>query len=177
VELQTIPIKSLRPFARNPRTHPDSAIAKLVKSIETYGWTNPVLVNKDMTVLAGHARLKAAQKLGMKDVPVIVLDIPDEYAAAYVIADNRIQDETSWDLPTLKDILQELDTGAFDMEATGFSEDEIEKMMTAVHEDAGKTMNEGLQYQIIVTCDSEAHQAQMLEELEGRGLKCQALIL
>jgi len=135
MELKTIAITSLKPFQRNPRAHPDSAIKKLVKSIETYGWTNPILVNKDMTVLAGHARLKAAQEMGFKEVPIIILDIPDNYVAGYVIADNRIQDETDWDLPTLKDLLQELDDGSVNMELTGFDEHEIEMLMTAQYQD------------------------------------------
>ena len=133
MDLRTLPIASLKPFAHNPRIHPDSAINKLMKSIEAYGWTNPVLINGDMTVLAGHARLKAAQKIGLTEVPVIVLDIPPELVPANVIADNKIQDETDWDLPQLKDLLEELDTGDFDMDMTGFLELERENLMTQFH--------------------------------------------
>lgn len=162
---------------RNARSHNDRNLATIRKSLETYGQVKPIVVNADGSILAGNGLYRAAKALGWTEIAAVHVKFDEDYAKGYAVMDNQSATLAEWDLPNLKDILQELDNGAFDMEATGFTEDEIEKMMTAVHEDAGKTMNEGLQYQIIVTCDSEAHQAQMLEELEGRGLKCQALIL
>lgn len=143
MELTALKVADLKPFERNPRVHPDSAIEKLVTSIRAYGWTNPILVNKDNTVLAGHARIKAAEKMGVGEVPAVVLDIPDELVAAYVIADNRIQDETDWDTPALKDLLQDLDTGAFDMELTGFDETELEQLFTQYHPEEAHTDETG----------------------------------
>jgi len=81
-------------------------------------------------VLAGHARLKAAEKAGIEEVPVIYLPLEGAKAEAYLIADNRLQDETDWDYEKLKDLLQELDTGELDLELTGFDMDEIEDLMT-----------------------------------------------
>ena len=128
-----MPISELKPHPKNPRVHPDSAIDKLVRSIKEYGWTNPVLVSADGYVLAGHARLKAAEKAGIKEVPVIYLPLEGAKAEAYLIADNRLQEETSWDYEKLKDLLQELDTGELDLELTGFDMDEIEDLMTQFH--------------------------------------------
>jgi len=133
MEIKTVKINELKPHPKNPRVHPDSAIDKLVRSIKEYGWTNPVLVSADGYVLAGHARLKAAEKAGIEEVPVIYLPLEGAKAEAYLIADNRLQDETDWDLPKLKDLLQELDTGEFDLELTGFDMDEIEDLMTQFH--------------------------------------------
>ncbi len=133
MEIKTVKINELKPHPKNPRVHPDSAIDKLVRSIKEYGWTNPVLVSADGYVLAGHARLKAAEKAGISEVPVIYLPLEGAKAEAYLIADNRLQDETDWDLPKLKDLLQELDTGEFDIELTGFGMDEIEELMTQFH--------------------------------------------
>ncbi len=130
MEIEIVKINKLKPHPKNPRIHPDSAIDKLVKSIKEYGWTNPVLVSKDGFVLAGHARLKAAEKAGLDEVPVIYLPLSGSKAEAYMIADNKLQDETDWDFPKLKDLLQELDTGEFDIEITGFDENEIENLMT-----------------------------------------------
>jgi len=130
MEIKTVKINELKPHPKNPRVHPDSAIDKLVRSIKEYGWTNPVLVSADGYVLAGHARLKAAEKAGIEEVPVIYLPLEGAKAEAYLIADNRLQDETDWDLPKLKDLLQELDTGEFDLELTGFDMGEIEDLMT-----------------------------------------------
>ena len=133
MEIKTVKISELRPHPKNPRVHPDSAIDKLVRSIKEFGWTNPILVSKDGYILAGHARLKAAEKAGIQEVPVIYLELEGAKAEAYLIADNRLQDETDWDMPKLKDLLQELDTGEFDLELTGFDMGEIEDLMTQFH--------------------------------------------
>jgi len=132
LRLETVSIDTLRPHPKNPRIHPDSAIDKLARSIQEFGWTNPVLVSADGFVLAGHARLKAAQKAGIKDVPIVRLPLKGARAEAYLIADNKLQEETKWNLPGLKDLLQELDTGEFDVTLTGFTEADIEKMMTGI---------------------------------------------
>ena len=133
MQVKTVKISELRPHPKNPRVHPDSAIEKLVRSIKEFGWTNPILVSADGYILAGHARLKAAEKAGIEEVPVIYLPLEGAKAEAYLIADNRLQDETDWDLPKLKDLLLELDTGEFDLELTGFDMDEIEDLMTQFH--------------------------------------------
>jgi len=133
VQVKTVKITELKPHPKNPRVHPDSAIEKLERSIKEFGWTNPILVSADGYILAGHARLKAAEKAGISEVPVIYLPLEGAKAEAYLIADNRLQDETDWDLPKLKDLLQELDTGEFDLELTGFDMDEIEDLMTQFH--------------------------------------------
>ncbi len=129
MEIKTVKINELKPHPKNPRVHPDSAIDKLVRSIKEYGWTNPVLVSADGYVFAGHARLKAAEKAGIEEVPVIYLPLEGAKAEAYLIADNRLQDETDWDYEKLKYLLQELDTGEFDIELTGFDVDEIEELI------------------------------------------------
>ena len=130
MQVKTVKISELKPHPKNPRVHPDSAIEKLERSIKEFGWTNPILVSADGYILAGHARLKAAKQAGLKEVPVIHLPLEGAKAEAYMIADNRLQDETDWDLPKLKDLLQELDTGEFDIELTGFDIGEIEDLMT-----------------------------------------------
>ena len=133
MEIKTVKINELKPHPKNPRVHPDSAIDKLVRSIKEFGWTNPILVSTDGYILAGHARLKAAEKAGIEEVPVIYLPLEGAKAEAYLIADNRLQDETDWDYEKLKDLLQELDTGEFDLELTGFDMGEIEDLMTQFH--------------------------------------------
>jgi len=133
MEIKTVKISELKPHPKNPRVHPDSAIEKLERSIKEFGWTNPILVSADGYILAGHARLKAAEKAGIKEVPVIYLPLEGAKAEAYLIADNRLQDETDWDLTKLKDLLQELDTGELDLELTGFDMGEIEDLMTQFH--------------------------------------------
>ena len=130
MEIKTVSIKKLKDHPKNPRLHPDRALERLTKSIKEFGWTNPVLVSKDGYILAGHARVKAAQKAGLKEVPVIYLDLEGEKAEAYMVADNRLNELTDWDYPGLKDLLESLDTGIIDMEITGFDIGEIEQLMT-----------------------------------------------
>lgn len=130
MEVKMTPINELKPHPKNPRIHPDSAIDKLERSIKEFGWTNPVLVSADGYVLAGHARIKAAKQAGLTEVPVIHLPLEGVKAEAYLIADNKLQEETSWDNRTLKDLLGEMDTGEFDPTLTGFDLDEIEDLMT-----------------------------------------------
>lgn len=129
MEVKSVLIDKLKPHPKNPRVHPESALDKLVKSIKEFGWTNPILVSADGYVLAGHARLKAAERAGIKEVPVIYLPLEGPEAEAYLIADNKLQEETDWDLPKLKDLIDELDSTGVDVELTGFNEKEIEALM------------------------------------------------
>ena len=133
MQVKTVKISELKPHPKNPRVHPDSAIEKLERSIKEFGWTNPILVSADGYILAGHARLKAAEKAGIEEVPVIYLPLEGAKAEAYLIADNRLQDETDWDYEKLKDLLQELDTGELDLELTGFDKGEIEDLIAQLH--------------------------------------------
>ncbi len=158
MNVKTVKITSLKPHPRNPRQHPEGALNKLVKSIKEFGWTNPVLVSKDGYVLAGHARLKAAEKAGLTEVPVIYLDLEGAKADAYLIADNKIQELTDWDLPALKDILQDLDDGQFDLTLTGFDEKEIEQLMTQFNPGDGEQGEQGVVIQYNIIFDDEQQQ-------------------
>lgn len=84
-------VESLIPYAKNSRTHDDAQIAQIAASIKEFGWTNPILVDGDKGIIAGHGRLMAARKLGMTEVPVIELkDLTPTQKKAYIIADNRL---------------------------------------------------------------------------------------
>ncbi len=129
MEIKEIAIKDLKPWGKNPRKHDVDALAK---SIEHFGFRSPIVVNRTAegyVVEAGHGRLKAAQKVGLKTIPCLIVEDDEAKAAAFALADNKLQERTEWLMPGLKDILQELDTGAFDMGLTGFSEEEIENLM------------------------------------------------
>jgi len=132
LSIEYVPVGELKPFAGNPRKHPDEAVSKIAKSIEHFGWTNPVLVDKNGRVLAGHARLKAAEKAGVDKVPVIRLPLAGKDAELYVIADNKTQELTEWDWSKLGDMFQELDTGDIDLELSGFDTAEIEGLVNGL---------------------------------------------
>jgi ParB-like chromosome segregation protein Spo0J len=126
---------SLKPNPRNPNTHPESQIKLLANIIAKTGWRSPIVVSKRSGfVVKGHGRLMAAQLLGLKSVPVDFQDYPDEETElADLVADNRIAELAEMDNAMLKDILQELDTGNFDMLMTGFDMPSIESLMTEFH--------------------------------------------
>jgi ParB-like chromosome segregation protein Spo0J len=91
IEIRRWPIERLKPYERNARTHSNAQINQIAASMKEFGWTNPVLVGADDGIIAGHARLMAAQKLGMKEVPVIVLaHLNEAQRRALVIADNQL---------------------------------------------------------------------------------------
>jgi DNA modification methylase len=125
--LEHIPIRDLVPCATNPRLHPEPNVAKLMKSIQTYGWTTPILVTDGLEVIAGHGRLLAAQKLGIESVPCIRLShLTPALVKAYRIADNRLTLDSDWDDELLSSVLADLHLDpSFDLELTGFDPEEL----------------------------------------------------
>ena len=124
-------IEKLIPFARNPRTHSEEQINQIAASIQAFGFTNPLLIDSDGVTIAGHARILAARKLQMTEVPVIVLSrLCEAQRRALVIADNQLAISGSgWDEEMLRLELAELQADAFDLELLGFSDEELEKFL------------------------------------------------
>lgn len=129
-EIKYIKLSELKPHPKNPRVHPDKLITKLARSIGEFGFTNPVLVDADNRILAGHARCKAAEKMGMESVPALALPLTGAAADAYVIADNKLNELSSWDEAVLADLVAEIDAANFDVELTGFDPDEIDALLS-----------------------------------------------
>jgi len=120
------PLQDLIPYARNSRTHSDEQVTQIASSIKEFGFTNPVLIDADGGIIAGHGRVMAAKKLKMESVPVIVLShLTEAQRRAYVIADNKLALNAGWDDEMLRVEFQELQDLGFDVELTGFSMDEI----------------------------------------------------
>lgn len=116
-------IGALLPYARNSRTHSDAQVAQIAASIKEFGWTNPVLVDGDGTIIAGHGRVMAARKLGEKRVPVIVLaHLTEAQKRAYVIADNQLAMNAGWDAEMLKVEIADLAGMDFDLSLLGFDD-------------------------------------------------------
>lgn len=129
-ELERRPISALIPYARNSRTHSDEQVAQIAASIREFGFTNPVLVDGDGGIIAGHGRVLAARKLGLKDVPVLVLDhLTPVQRRAYVIADNKLALNAGWDAEQLKLEMLDLQGDDFDLALTGFSDDELAALL------------------------------------------------
>jgi DNA modification methylase len=119
--VQYRPIGDLIPYARNSRTHSDAQVAQIASSIREFGWTNPVLVDGENGIIAGHGRVMAARKLGLAEVPVIELkNMSEAQKRAYVIADNQLALNAGWDLDLLKVEVAELGQMGFDLDLLGF---------------------------------------------------------
>lgn len=125
LQIEYVPIDKVIPFSGNPRRNDDSVDA-VVRSIESFGYTNPILVRRaDNIIIAGHTRLKALQKLGRKEVPVIYLDLNEVDARVYGVFDNKSVELADWDGLKLADLFVEFDQIDVDLSLTGFSPDEI----------------------------------------------------
>jgi len=179
-QIETWAIDRLKPYARNSRTHSKDQVARIAKSIQRFGFTNPILVAEDGTIIAGHGRTLAAKSLGMLTLPVIVASgwTPDE-RKAYVITDNKLALDAGWDEEILKLELGELTEANFDLDLTGFGEEDLNKLFgnvaDAIKPDTSPQLT-GLVYSVVVRCSGEEHQTELLERFETEGLKCEALI-
>lgn len=120
------PVGTLVPYVRNARTHSDAQVAQIAASIREFGWTNPVLVDGDNGIIAGHGRLLAARQLSMAEVPVIELaGLSEAQKRAYIVADNKLALNAGWDAELLALEFGDLESLGFDLSLTGFGEDEI----------------------------------------------------
>ena len=126
LSVQYLPTSDLIPYARNSRTHSDEQITQVAASITEFGFTNPVLIDADNGIIAGHGRVMAAGKLGMESVPCIRLGhLTDAQKRAYVIADNKLALNAGWDIDLLQVELTELEDMDFDLDMIGFSQKEL----------------------------------------------------
>ena len=129
------PVASLKPYARNARTHSKKQIRQIAASIERFGFVNPVLISGDDEIIAGHGRVEAAKLLGVKSVPTLALShLNEAERRAYVLADNKLALNAGWDRDMLAIELQGLIDLDFDVELTGFSLAEIDFTLDAARE-------------------------------------------
>lgn len=134
--LEVWPIDRLQPYARNPRTHSDEQVDQLCRSMEEFGFTNPILVDDDDGIIAGHGRLAAARRLGLEEVPVVVLNgLTEDQRKAYIIADNKLPENAGWNEAQLSEILAELEQAEFDLSVIGFSDDELAELLAGADEE------------------------------------------
>ena len=122
-------VKSLIPYARNARTHSDMQVAQIAASIKEFGFLNPIVIAEDNTILCGHGRLMAAQKLGLKKVPCVKEShLTETQRRAFIIADNKLSLNAGWDNELLSVELTELQGADFDLDLLGFDEKELSQL-------------------------------------------------
>ena len=123
---ELVPVGELIPYVNNARTHSDGQIVKLQASIREFGFVNPVLVDGNKNIIAGHGRVEAAKREGMTEVPCVFVEhLTEAQKKAYILADNRLALDAGWDMNILKAELEELKELEFEINLTGFNEDEL----------------------------------------------------
>jgi hypothetical protein len=129
LKVQDIELSLLKPWADNPRIN-DEAVDAVAKSIESFGFNVPILCDRRLTIIAGHTRWKAAQKIGMESVPVIVLKIGKVRRKAFAVADNKTAGLGGWDYPKLRKVLEELKCRKINLASLGYSQAELQALLT-----------------------------------------------
>lgn len=130
MQIKTVAVQQLIPYVKNSRTHSDAQVAQIAASIKEFGWTNPILVDGENGIIAGHGRLMAARKLGHTEVPVIELaHMTDSQKKAYVIADNQLAMNAGWDTSLLSLELADLKDQGFNLDILGFDPKELDKLL------------------------------------------------
>jgi ParB/Sulfiredoxin domain len=132
------PTDRLRPYERNPRTHSETQVDQIAASMVEFGWTNPVLVDEQGDILAGHGRLLAARKLGLAEVPMIRFEhLNEAQKRAYLIADNQLALQAGWSEELLAQELAWLRDESFDLDLVGFDATELEQLLALADGEAG----------------------------------------
>jgi len=130
MKIEQIPVDRLIPYARNSRTHSDEQVAQIAASIREFGFTNPVLIDGNDGIIAGHGRVLGARKLGMDSVPCVRLEhLTETQKRAYIIADNKLALNAGWDEQMLAMEFADLKDVGFDLDLTGFQLAEIDKLL------------------------------------------------
>lgn len=163
--------EELTPYVRNSKSHPTEQVDKIAGQIASIGFTQPIVVDKDFVIIAGHGRREAAMRLGLLEVPVVVMSHLNEYEVmAARIADNKVA-ESDWEKDFLKFDLLALDHQNFEMSLTGFDEDELEKLMTSAADmpDPETKAAGADKYVLLVKFANSQDLQTVFQELQGRG--------
>ncbi len=130
MQIEIADINSIKPYENNPRKLSDTAIEKVAMSLKEYGFRQPIVVDKDRVIVAGHTRFRASKKLGLKQVPISVIDnLTEEQINAYRIADNRTAEESEWDNELLKMEIKELEAKDFKLDLLGFNDEQLNNIL------------------------------------------------
>ena len=166
-------VDDLIPYARNAKIHDENNINLIAGSIKSFGFNNPVLLDGENGIIAGHGRVLASKKLGIKQIPTIELQgLSDAEKRAYIIADNRLTEKSEWDKEILSLELQDLNELGIDLNIIGFNENDINKMIGTPESDTSEEVAYKEQLNIVVECSSEEEQEKLYNEFSERGLKC-----
>lgn len=167
-------IKDLKPYKKNAKKHPKEQVERIANSIKEFGFTQPVLVDKNNCVVAGHGRILGAKAAGLKEVPTLCLDdLTEEQIKAYRLADNKLN-ESDWDFSLLDEELEELNSiPELDMSLFGFDE-----AMTDETEEENEKKNKKIEfeiqekYEVHIICKDEKQMEEVYNKTKGMGIDC-----
>ena len=178
LQVEYVLVDDLKFYERNTRTHSDDQVAQLSKSIKEFGFTNPVLIDEDGVLIAGHGRTTAAKLLGLKEIPAIRLSgLSEAQRKALRIADNKLALEAGWDEELLVIELQELEDIGFDVSLTGFNFEELEALISGEDDQDSQLAEDSepekqKEFLVRVVCKNKSHQQKVYDELQGLGFEC-----
>lgn len=171
LKIEYLPLEQLKPYVNNAKLHPAEQVEQIKKSIEEFGFDDPIAIWGDGTVIEGHGRLIAATEMGLEEVPVIRLDhLTDEQRRAYTLVHNKLTMNSGFDADMLSlelEDISELDMGMF-----GFAEPD-DGDEPADSRESSFVYHE--QYGVIVICENEQEQEEVYERLTGEGLSCKVV--
>lgn len=173
MNIQTINIKDLKPYEKNPR-HNDDAVKYVTESIKQFGVKVPLVIDKDNVIVCGHTRYKACKKLGITEIPCVIADdLTEEQIKAFRLADNKTSEFAEWDYSLLDEELSDiidLDMGDF-----GFGDDDEEEEKEIERDDLSDSVKET--FEVIIECTDEMQQEAVYTRLTSEGMKCRVLTL
>ena len=149
MDIQEIEIDKIIPYINNPRKNLN--VDKVASSIKEFGFQQPIVVDKTNTIVVGHTRYEAAKKLGITKVPVQIADLSENQAKAYRIADNRLNQDASWDTKLLNIEFNDLLSKDYNLDSLGFTTDELDTLFLKSSEDADIGLNENIEEDLDLT--------------------------
>lgn len=171
-------IEDLIPYVRNARIHTSEQVTRIAASIKEFGFINPVLIDKNNGIIAGHGRVEAAKNLNMETVPCIFVEhLTEIQKRAYILADNKLALDSGWDEEMLKIELEELSESNFDIDFLNFDIDLNKDAELEISENTTpeKEIEYKEQYGVIVMCKDEQEQEKIYDELSERGYDCKVV--
>lgn len=163
-------IRDLKPYKNNAKKHPKEQVNRIAESIKEFGFTQPVLIDKNMEVVVGHGRILGAKQAGLKEVPTVMLeDLTEEQIKAYRLIDNKLN-ESDWDYMLLDQEVEQLLQSDIDMSLFGFDTDMSDEDLEEAIKDVKFKAKE--KHLVIVPCKSEKETIKVQKEIEQLGYKC-----
>ena len=179
-QIEQVAIETLIPYKNNARLHSDKQIGQIAESIKSFGFNNPVLIDSKNNIIAGHGRVQAAKRLKMKTVPTIKIEhLTEEQKKAFIIADNQIAQNSSFDKGILSLEIASLKNSDINLNILGFDDRELEELEFDLVEDIKEQNTNELdleeKFEVLVELKSVQEQEELYEELENRGYQCKVL--